>query len=70
VVQYQGMKKSDVVCPTCGAGFWRIELSSLRCPAGEYRCAVCNELLERFDGSKQIAYRLTVTPVKMPSQEF
>jgi len=59
-MQDQGMKKGDIICPNCRASFRRIELSSLRGSEGDYRCPLCNELLERFDGSKQIAYRLTV----------
>ncbi|WP_024513121.1 MJ0042-type zinc finger domain-containing protein [Bradyrhizobium sp. ARR65] len=59
------MKKGYVICPNCHAGFRRIELSSLRGSVGDYRCPLCKELLERFDGSKHIAYRLTITPVKV-----
>jgi len=29
---------------------------------GEYRCPVCAEVLEKFDGSALIAYRLTTQP--------
>jgi DNA-directed RNA polymerase subunit RPC12/RpoP len=56
------MKKGDITCPACGAGFRRIELSSERGTNGEYRCLACGQLLEIFDGSKLIAYRLTVQP--------
>jgi ssDNA-binding Zn-finger/Zn-ribbon topoisomerase 1 len=58
------MTKTDVICPKCHAGFRRIELSSRRGTSGEYRCPICNQALEAFDGSQEIAYRLTVTPVK------
>jgi ssDNA-binding Zn-finger/Zn-ribbon topoisomerase 1 len=56
------MKKSDVTCPDCSAGFRRIELSSQEGEPGEYRCPICDELLEVFDGSTEVAYRLTVAP--------
>ena len=57
-----GMKKSDVICSECGAGFRRIELCSQTGERGEYRCPVCNSSLEVFDGSKLIVYRLTIQP--------
>jgi ssDNA-binding Zn-finger/Zn-ribbon topoisomerase 1 len=66
----RGMKKGDVICPNCRAGFRRLELSSQRGPVGDYRCPVCNEVLEIFDGSKQVAYRLTVAPVRLPLREY
>jgi hypothetical protein len=31
---------------------------------GAYRCLICDRVLEVFDGSKEIAYRNTVTPTK------
>lgn len=56
------MRKSDVTCPKCQAGYRRIELTSKGGAAGEFRCLVCNEVLERMDGSTDIAFRLTVQP--------
>jgi transposase-like protein len=56
------MKKSDVTCPECGAGYRRIELATRKGTKGEYRCLVCNHLLETFDGSTEVALRLTVQP--------
>jgi hypothetical protein len=56
------MKMSDVICSECGAGFRRLELWSQPGEKGEYRCPACNRSLEVFDGSKLIAYRLTVEP--------
>jgi transposase-like protein len=56
------MIKDDVTCPECGAGFRRIELSSQQGGKGAYRCPACDEVLEVFDGSKLVAYRLTVQP--------
>ncbi len=55
------MKKSDVTCPKCKAGYRRIELTTpgIR---GEFRCLTCDHLLEVFDGSKEVALRLTVQP--------
>ena len=53
------MKTSGVICSECGAGFDRLELWSQPGKKGEYRCPRCDSPLERFDGSKLIAYRLT-----------
>ena len=64
-MKYDGfMKKDDVSCPDCRAGFRRIELSSRRGERGEYRCPICDALLEVFDGSTEVAYRLTVQPAR------
>jgi hypothetical protein len=57
-----GMKKSDLTCPTCHAGYRRIELTSRPGARGEYRCLLCDEVLETFDGSTDVAIRLTVQP--------
>ncbi len=56
------MEKGDLTCPKCGAGFRRITLSSLGGERGEFRCPICDEVLEAFDGSRAVAYRLTVAP--------
>ncbi|MBR0692746.1 hypothetical protein JQ553_05890 [Bradyrhizobium lablabi] len=56
------MKKADVTCPHCGAGFRRLELSTASGDKGEYHCPVCDTALEQFDGDKLIAYRLTIQP--------
>ena len=61
------MKKNDVTCYECGAGFQRLELVSKQGTTGEYRCPVCKQALESFDGSKFIAYRLTVQPLVKPA---
>lgn len=58
------MRKSDVTCPECQAGYRRIELTSKGGVAGEFRCLVCDHLLELMDGSTEIALRLTVQPNK------
>jgi transposase-like protein len=58
------MKKSDLTCPTCHAGYRRIELTSRSGAKGEYRCMFCDEILETFDGSTDVAIRLTVQPEK------
>jgi len=58
------MTKSDRTCPDCKAAFRRIELQSRKGMAREFRCPICNTLLETSDGSTEIAYRLTVTPEK------
>jgi uncharacterized Zn-finger protein len=59
------MKKGDVICPKCNAGFRRIELNSRHGRAGEHRCPLCDHLLEVSDGSTDVAYRLTVAPEKL-----
>jgi hypothetical protein len=59
------MRRSDVICPGCHAGYRRIELHSIAGTKGEYRCLLCDHLLEVFDGSAQIALRLTVQPEKI-----
>jgi transposase-like protein len=57
------MMQTDVTCPNCFAGYRRIQLYSRAGRPGEYRCLVCDQLLEVFDGSVEVAYRLTVHPV-------
>lgn len=59
------MKKGDVICPECNAGLRRIELVSRGGSAGEFRCPLCDHVLEVSDGSTEIAYRLTVAPEKL-----
>ena len=59
------MIKSDVTCPECRAGYRRIELVSKPGRKGEFRCRVCDHLLEVFDGQKDVALRLTVQPMKV-----
>jgi len=56
------MRKSDVSCPNCSAGYRRIELTTRRGKKGEFRCLTCNHLLEVFDGANEVALRLTVQP--------
>ena len=59
------MKKGDVTCPVCRAGFQRLELKVEPPSKGEYHCPACGHTLEVFDGSKHVAYRLTVRPMKV-----
>jgi transposase-like protein len=59
------MNKSDIICPKCHAGYRRIELASRKGKPGEYRCLLCNQVLEVFDGSTEVAIRLTVQPEKI-----
>jgi hypothetical protein len=61
------MRKSDVTCPKCNAGYRRIELVSKQGPKGEFRCVLCDRLLEVFDGKTEIALRLTVQPERILS---
>jgi hypothetical protein len=58
------MRKSDIICPKCHAGYRRIELASRPGTKGEFRCLLCDQLLEVFDGSTEVAIRLTVQPEK------
>ncbi|MHC2335855.1 hypothetical protein ACVIW0_005144 [Bradyrhizobium sp. USDA 4454] len=60
------VRKADVTCACCGAGFRRLELWSEPGTKGEYHCPVCDYLLEAFDGTNLIAYRLTIQPVRAP----
>jgi predicted Zn finger-like uncharacterized protein len=59
------MRKSDVTCPKCKASYRRIELTSRPGARGEFRCLACNRLLEVFDGSREVALRLTVVPERI-----
>ena len=43
------MMQTDVTCPNCFAGYRRIQLYSRAGRPGEYRCLVCDQLLEVFD---------------------
>jgi hypothetical protein len=61
---FSDMRKSDVICPKCKAGYRRIELVTRPGTKGEFRCLLCNHLLELFDGSTEVALRLTVQPEK------
>ena len=58
------MKKSDIICPNCNAGYRRVELSSGKVSTGEFRCLLCDHVLEVFDGTAEVAIRLTVQPEK------
>src|SRR5271165_2988939 len=60
---FSTMRKSDVICPECSAGYRRIELATRPGKQGEFRCLICNHVLELFDGSREVALRLTVPPV-------
>jgi transposase-like protein len=58
------MIKSDITCPKCGAGYRRIEVASGKRTKGEYHCLLCDHVLEVFDGSTEVAIRLTVQPTR------
>ena len=62
VLSSPAMRKSDVTCPDCRAGYRRIELMTRTGTRGEFRCLTCDHLLEVFDGSHEVALRLTVQP--------
>lgn len=62
------MKKTDVTCPSCGAGFRRLELWSEPGTKDEYHCPACDYLLEAFDGERLIVYRLTIQPERPSSR--
>jgi transposase-like protein len=59
------MRKSDVTCPKCKAGYRRIEFATRKGIKGEYRCLLCNHVLEVFDVSTEVAIRLTVQPERL-----
>ena len=59
------MRRRDVICPECNAGFRRIALVPRSGHEGEFRCPLCNHVLGVFDGSTDIAYRLTVAPERL-----
>lgn len=61
-IQAGRMKKGDVTCSECGAGFRRLELASAPATQGEYRCPTCGDILEKFEGNAFVAYRLTIQP--------
>ncbi len=56
------MRKSDIICPNCSAGYRRVELASGARTTGEFRCLLCDHVLEVFDGTTEVAIRLTVQP--------
>jgi transposase-like protein len=58
------MRKSDLSCPECRAGYRRVELVSRKGSKGAFRCLLCNHVLEVFDGETDVAIRLTVQPEK------
>ena len=53
---------TEVTCSECKAGFCRVELWSSGGSKGEFHCPVCDQVLEVFNGTRLIAYRLTVRP--------
>jgi transposase-like protein len=59
------MMKGDITCPKCGAGYRRVEIICRRGTKGEFRCLSCDEVLEVFDGSTEVAIRLTVQPERI-----
>jgi hypothetical protein len=44
------------------AGYRRIELVSKKGTRGEFRCLLCDHVLEVLDGSTDVSIRLTVQP--------
>ena len=56
------MKKSDIICSNCHAGYRRLELVSKKGTRGEFRCLLCYHVLEVLDGSTDVSIRLTVQP--------
>ncbi|WP_271587018.1 hypothetical protein [Bradyrhizobium sp. CCBAU 53415] len=56
------MKKSDVTCSECGAGFRRLELTSERGIQENYHCPACGTLIEELGAAYLVLYRLTVQP--------
>jgi transposase-like protein len=50
---FPAMRKSDITCPECKAGYRRIDLISKKAAKSAFRCLWCNHLLEVFDGSTE-----------------
>jgi hypothetical protein len=50
------------LAPIASPVIGRIELEARKGLPGQYKCLVCDRILEVFDGSREIAYRLTVQP--------
>jgi hypothetical protein len=65
MLAFPPMRKSDVICPKCKAGYRRIELVTRPGSRGEFHCLLCENILEVFDGSTEVALRLTVQPEKV-----
>jgi transposase-like protein len=63
--RFPDMRSSDIICPKCKAGYRRLEVASGRRTKGEYHCLLCDQVLEVFDGSTEVAIRLTVQPEKV-----
>jgi DNA-directed RNA polymerase subunit RPC12/RpoP len=63
--KFEDMRSSDIICPNCKAGYRRLEIASGRPIKGEYRCLLCDRVLETLDGSTEVAIRLTVQPEKI-----
>jgi len=61
------MRKGDITCPDCSAGYRRIELETRKGQPGYYKCLICERVLEVFDGATEIAYTLTVQPSDLHS---
>lgn len=62
------MKIDDVTCCHCGAGFLRIELRTGQSAGTEYRCPVCDSVIEVFHSDCLIAYRLTEHPLSLDAR--
>jgi len=56
------MRSSDIICLQCKAGYRRIEVASGSGTEDAYRCLLCDHVLEVFDGSTEVALRLTDQP--------
>jgi hypothetical protein len=52
------MKKTEVTCSECGADFQRLELASMSPSQGQYCCSACGSVLETFNATTFVAYRL------------
>ena len=56
------MLKTDITCPGCRAGYRLVELASRPRAQAEFRCLICDHVLEIFDGAKDVAIRLRCSP--------
>jgi len=56
------MKISDVVCSSCGTAYQVAEAASVPGEPGQASCAMCGNLLERWNTPKLRAFRLVMSP--------
>jgi hypothetical protein len=61
-IQSQRMLDPTDAQSRCKAGYHRLQVASGSRTKVEYRCLLCDHVFEVFDGSTEVAIRLTVQP--------